>query len=108
MSVLPGSVLEEQDWRLLLRSIQKGQCILLVGPSAALDPREPQGDPLSVRLALTLAEALRRAGKGAEIVTSADLAHIAQLYAQAMPRRRPGLELAVEDFYAPYRTQSTP
>jgi hypothetical protein len=30
------------------------------------------------------------------------------MYAQAMPRRRPGLELAVEDFYAPYRSQSTP
>jgi hypothetical protein len=108
MSSLPMSLLEEWDWRLLLRSIREGQCILLVGPGAAIDPGDPHGVPLPARLALKLTEELRRAGKGGEIVTASDLAHVAQIYAQAMPKKRPGLELAVEDFYEPYRSQSTP
>jgi hypothetical protein len=102
------SVLEEQDWRLLVRSIRERRCILLLGPGAALDPSDMRGDPLPVRLARTLAEELHQAGKGAEIVTTSDLAHIAHIYAQAMPRKRPGLELVVEDFYTPYRHQTTP
>src|SRR5262249_20942963 len=55
-----------------------------------------------------LAEELRQAGKGTEIVTTSDLAHVAQIYAQAMPKKRPGLEDVVEGFYAPYRNQTTP
>jgi len=106
--MLPMSLLEERDWRLLLRSIRKRQCILLLGPGATIDPSEPQGDPLPVCLALKLAEELRQAGKGTEIVTSSDLAHVAQIYAQAMPKKRPGLEDVVEGFYAPYRNQTTP
>jgi hypothetical protein len=108
MSGLPMSMLEEHDWRLLLRSIREGQCILLLGPGAAVDPQDPHGDPFPVRLALKLAEELQQAGKGTELVLPSDLAHVAQIYAQAMPRKRPGLELAVEDFYEPYRSQTTP
>jgi hypothetical protein len=66
------SLLEERDWRLLLRSIREGQCILLLRPGAAVDPSDPQGDPLPARLALKLTEELRRAGKGGEIVTASD------------------------------------
>ena len=102
------SMLEDQDWRLLVRSIREGQCILVLGPGAAVDPGNPSGDPLPVRLAYTLAEELHQAGKGAELVSTSDLAHVAQIYAHVMPRKRPGLELAVEDFYTPYRHQSTP
>ena len=93
MSSLSMSLLEERDWRLLLRSIRDGQCILLLGPGAAVDPSDPQGDPLPARLALKLTEELHQAGKGGEIVTASDLAHIAQIYAQAMPKKRPGLWL---------------
>jgi hypothetical protein len=100
-------LLQEQDWRLLVRSIREGQCILLLGPGAAVDPSDPTGDPLPVRLAHQLAVELRQAGRGTEIVTPSDLAHMAQIYAQAMPKRRPGLELAVEDFYAGYDNQTT-
>ena len=102
------SMLEDQDWRLLVRSIREGQCILVLGPGAAVDPSNPSGDPLPVRLAHTLAEELHQAGKGAELVITSDLSHVAQIYAHVMPRKRPGLELAVEDFYTPYRHQSTP
>jgi hypothetical protein len=45
-------LLEEQEWRLLLRSIRQGHCILLLGPGAAIDPNDPRGYPLPVRLAL--------------------------------------------------------
>ena len=101
-------LLRDRDWQVLLRSIQRGHCILLLGPGAAIDPNDPQGDPLPVRLALKLAEELREENKGGELITPSDLAHVAQVYARAMPKKRPGLELAVEDFYAPYRGKTTP
>ena len=107
MSALPVAVLEEQDWWYLLKSIRDGQCILLLGPGAAVDPNDSQADPLPVRLALKLGEELHRAGKGDGIFTTSDLAHVAQAYSQAMPKKRPGLERAVEEFYAPYHNQTT-
>lgn len=101
-------LLKDRDWQVLLRSIQRGHCILLLGPGAAIDPNDPQGDPLPVRLALKLAAELREENKGDELVAPSDLAHVAQIYARAMRKKRPGLELAVEDFYTPYREKTTP
>src|SRR6266481_7959066 len=101
------SLLEETDWRVLLKSIRQGKCILLLGPGVAVDPANPQGDPLQVQLAKRLAEELRSSGKGDELLTDSDLAHVAQTYERAMRRRRAGLELAIEDFYAPYQNQTT-
>ena len=97
--------LEETDWRVLLKSIQQGKCVLLLGPGVAVDPADPQGDPLPVQLAQRLAGELRNAGKGDQLLAVGDLAHVAQTYKRAMRQHRAGLELAMEDFYSPYRTR---
>jgi hypothetical protein len=101
------SLLEETDWRVLLKSIRQGKCILLLGPGVAVDPANPQGDPLQVQLAKRLAEELRSNRKGDQLLTDSDLAHVAQTYERALRRRRAGLELAIEDFYEPYQNQTT-
>jgi len=99
--------LEETDWRVLLKSIRQGKCILLLGPGVAANPADPEGDPLPVQLAQQLAGELRNAGKGDQLLAGGDLAHVAQTYGRAMPKRRPGLEIATEDFYTRYRDQTT-
>jgi hypothetical protein len=99
--------LEESDWRVLLKSIRQRKCILLLGPGVTVDPTNPQTDSLPVQLAQGLAAELRNAGKRDEILGFGDLTHVAQTYAREMRKRRAGLELAVEDFYTPYRDQTT-
>jgi hypothetical protein len=99
--------LEETDWRVLLKSIRQRKCILLLGPGVAIDPANPQGDPLPIQLAQRLAGELRDAGKGDQLLAAGDLAHVAQTYEREMRKRRAGLELAIEDFYAPYHDQTT-
>jgi len=99
--------LEETDWRVLLKSIRQRKCILLLGPGVAVDPANPQGDPLPIQLAQRLADELRNAGKGDRLLAAGDLAHVAQTYEREMRKRRAGLELAIEDFYAPYHDQTT-
>jgi len=102
------ALLETEDWRLLLRSIRGGQCILVLGRGAALDPAAPTDDPLPVRLARELTAKIRRKGYGAHVVSETDLSHVAQVYASEMPGGHPALEMAVEDFYKPYLRQTTP
>jgi TIR domain/SIR2-like domain len=99
--------LEESDWRVLLKSIRQGKCIPLLGPGVALDPANPKNPPLSIQLAQRLATELRREGKGNELPATHDLAEVAQIYKHQMRRRRAGLELTTEDFYAPYRDKTT-
>jgi hypothetical protein len=100
-------LLEVSDWRVLLKSIQQRKCILLLGPDVAIDPLRPRQKPLPVRLAHKLAWELRKAGERKQLLTVHDLAHVAQTYEREMRRHRTRLELAVEDFYAPYREQTT-
>jgi hypothetical protein len=99
--------LEETDWRVLLKSIRQGKCILLLGPGVTVDPANPESDPLPAQFAQRLAGKLRNAGKGDQLLAAGDLAHVAQTYERAMPKRRAGLEIATEDFYTPYHDQTT-
>jgi hypothetical protein len=99
--------LEETDWRVLLKSIRQKKCILLLGPGVAVDPVNVLGDCLPIQFAQRLAAELRSAGKGGGLLATGDLAHVAQTYRREMRQRRAGLELATEDFYAPYREQTT-
>lgn len=96
--------LNEQDWRRLLQTLQRGQCVLLLGPRVAVDPAAPGNGPLTARLAQLLTAQL----PPGEAPAQPDyLAHVAQLYYQNR-RDRMDLEFAVEDFFAPYADQTTP
>lgn len=99
--------LEESDWRILLKSIQQGRCVLLLGPNIAIAPGDQDSDPLSIRLARQLAAELRSSSKGDALLSTDDLAHVAQTYKREMRQHRAGLELATEDFYSRYRDQTT-
>ncbi|MBV8176365.1 MAG: toll/interleukin-1 receptor domain-containing protein, partial [Verrucomicrobia bacterium] len=99
--------LEETDWGVLLKSIFQRKCILLLGPGVAVDPANPQGDPLPVQLAQHLSTALRNAGERKQVLNTDDLADVAQTYEREMPKHRLGLEIATEHFYGPYRDQTT-
>jgi TIR domain/SIR2-like domain len=99
--------LEQNDWRILLKSIRQRKCILLLGPGAAVDPADAESGPLSNQLAKRLAKELKEAHKGDDILATGDLAYVAQTYKHEMRQRHAGLELAIEDFYAPYRGQTT-
>jgi len=101
---MPGlSTLTEHDWRRLAETIQRGNCVLLLGPAVAADPQDPQHTPLTTSLARTLAEKLdAKLGPESRVVQRDDLAHVAQLYRAQPDSDRVDLELAVADFYKPY------
>ncbi len=94
--------LNDKDWERLLLTIQRGNCILVLGPGAAIDPDDPEGRPLATRLAYSLAEKL----PNAEVVNRNDLAHVAEGFLQHI-RGRTDLEVVVRDFYAPYSQATT-
>ena len=93
-----------RDWRRLIRTIQRGNCVLLLGPDVASDPIGQHPEPLSVLLACKLADELPA---GTPLGCRDDLAHVAQLYVAQRDPDRTDLEMAVEDFYRPFRGQST-
>jgi hypothetical protein len=95
-SSLSREQLDDRDWRKLIRTIENGKCILLLGPGVATDPNDPERRPLTTVLAEQLAGELERK-MGVRAVEPGNLAHVAQLYPD-----RQDVELAVEDFYAPY------
>ena len=95
--------LSEHDWRRLAENIQRGTCVLLLGPAVAVDPSDPQHTPLTVLLARHLANELNEN----LIVDRDNLAHVSQLYT-GPGRDRMDLELAVGDFYSRLGPITTP
>ena len=104
-NTLENNNLENWDWRKLLRNIRRGKCVLLLGPEAASVPAVGQPASLSALLALRLAAELKGAQPRHD---PADLAQVAQRYIVQPGKERTDLEMAVEDFYRPYKDASTP
>ena len=99
----PMEPLTESDWRRLLRIIEHGDCVLLLGPGITFDPQDPENTPLTIKLAHTLADQL---GDIATMARRDDPAHVAQIVQRTSDRVT--LEMAVEDFYSKYAGQTTP
>lgn len=94
--------LNDQDWERLLLTIQRGNCILVLGPGASVDPTDPDGAPLTNRLAHSLAQKLP-----SDVVANPnDLTHVAEGFLQHF-RGRTDLEMVVRDFYTPYSQTTT-
>ena len=85
------------DWPLLNETIRRGRCILVLGPEAAVVP-EYDNRPLSCQLAMALADELEDQGN---VVDRADLAHVSQLYLNAV-KSRTRLEMKVQEFLKPF------
>lgn len=81
--------------------------MLIVGPQVASDPADATPTPLNVKLVRRLAEELRETGRDEGLVNPEDLGHVAEVYSREARRKRPGLELEVEDFYSPLRDKTT-
>jgi len=90
--------------RKLIESIKRGKCILLLGPQASFAPEDSNCVPLTTRLAQHLATSPGLADDK-NLLDRDDIAHVAQLFQQK--RDRLELEMAVEEFYAGYRDQTT-
>lgn len=96
--------LTDQDWRRLAETIQRGNCVLLLGPAVAVRERDPQRVALTVSLARALAE---KAGPDAANINSDDFRHAAQVFLGSGGADRVDLELAVRDFFAPLAQETT-
>jgi hypothetical protein len=94
--------LGENDWRRLIRIIEQGDCILLLGPGVTFDPQDPHHTSLTLKLVRTLADQL---GHAEPIASQDDATHVAQIFQRTHDRI--ALEIAVEDFYRTYGEQTT-
>lgn len=99
--------LTDQDWKRLLESIRRGNCVLLCGPDVCgptMVPgvNESEDQHFASMLARKLAEKLSPATPP----VSDDVVHIAQLrYSQDGDRS--DLEIEVKDFYAPLDSRTS-
>ncbi len=83
------------DWRRLVKSICDENCVVVLGPEIALDPRVSDETPLTVSLARELAGGLP---EGLPVGDGDDLAHIAQLR-RRQDKDRYELVFDVQAFY---------
>jgi TIR domain/SIR2-like domain len=96
--------LTDQDWRRLVETIQRGTCVLLLGPGVAIDEQHPQRLPLPTLLGQLLASQL---DADITVTEPSDFRHIAQLFLNRPTSDRVDLEIAVKDFHAPYAKRTT-
>ena len=85
--------MKENDWRSLLHTIRKGDCILFLGPEMATAAQGKGRRPLIELLAEHLADEI----DGEGVVNGADLAHVARKY--SMVHSPFDLKIAAESFY---------
>ena len=94
--------LQDREWRRLIETIHRSNCVLVLGADVAFDPSDKTRTPLTTRLAQRLADGLPD--------TPCDptaLPLVAQLYLQQPDQDRYDLEIDVTDFYQPYAEQTT-
>ena len=97
-------LLSQHDWRRLARTVQSGNCVLVLGPGVAVEPGKEPRTPLTALLARSISDELEESDISAAPDT---LAHVAQVYLHQPDRDRVDLELAVADFYEHYKDQTT-
>jgi len=93
-----------KDWRRLVKAIQNRQCILILGPGAAVDPDNPDAPPLSRQFARFLS---KKIGTAADDSKPANLFYVAQRYCNLTNHERWDLEDEVKDFYSPFESRTT-
>ncbi|HEY3302416.1 MAG TPA: toll/interleukin-1 receptor domain-containing protein [Candidatus Binatia bacterium] len=96
--------LSEQDWRRLIESINRGNCVLVCGPDMVFDPDDPDHTPLTTKLAQHLA---RKLPADTPDIIRKDLAQVAQLRCNSPGGDHYDLELEVKDFYAPFAKRTS-
>ncbi|MBL7775538.1 MAG: hypothetical protein JNK89_06015, partial [Saprospiraceae bacterium] len=92
---IPLQPLREEQVDQLARLINSGNCILVLGPYAALAPNTPQPIPLRAALAAALAAELG----GDHVPDPHDLPMVCSAYMARPEAARLDLEFSVERFY---------
>ena len=95
--------LQDREWRRLVETVRRGNCVLVLGSDVAFDADDPHPLPLSARLAERLADALPQAPADPR-----DLPLVAQAYLQQPDQDRYDLELDAQDFYRAHAGRTTP
>lgn len=109
MRIATVSVADEQEglfFRRMVERIQKGTCVLLLGPGAMFDPADADHTPLAVLLARRLADDPRIAAECEGSVRD-NLRYVAQQRLEATRGDREQLCFSVQDFYTQYRDATT-
>jgi TIR domain/SIR2-like domain len=88
---------ELRELRGLVERINRGDCVLVLGPRVAVRPDDPERQPLDVLLAQELIESLGPTGVEGT-ASSANLHRAADLYYRTR-QDRVELDIAVQDFY---------
>lgn len=88
---------EARELRGLVERINRGDCVLVLGPRVAVRPDDPEREPLDSLLARELIESIGVTGAEAE-AASANLHRAADLYYRTR-QDRVELDVAVQDFY---------
>ncbi|NIM10752.1 MAG: TIR domain-containing protein [Candidatus Aminicenantes bacterium] len=87
---------DNDEWKTLIHTINRGNCILMLGPDASFEPVNGKAQPLTERLANELAGKIEAKISTLKIDPS-NLAQVAHYY--SMETGRNGLEAKVEIFY---------
>lgn len=93
----------ERQWRRLQEAIRRDQCVLVLGPDAALDPENPSGPSLTAQAAHYIAGELDDPGR---VVDDTHLNHVAQIYFTEQ-RSHTDLENLVDAFYTTRAAHTT-
>ena len=72
-----SNILDDRDWRKLVRTVEQGKCILLLGPDIASDTSQQEPMPSTTVLAQRLASDMTNLPPECD---PNDLAHIPQVY----------------------------
>ena len=88
----------------LARRIARGECVLVLGPGAAVAPDDPDGVPLSIRLSETLAKNSQISGTDG--LDPRDLRHVSQVLYEAT-HSLDSLQETVADFYASHTAHTS-
>ena len=92
--------LNDKDWQKLIRNIERGKCILMLGSDIPLATANGDEPSLTTLLSRQLAEYI--SGK-AKIFDSDDLPHVAYNYLANRIGDRDDLEMEAENFYRGYQ-----
>lgn len=96
--------LSEKDWQKLLRTIERGTCVLMLGADIPSDLTNTIAPPATTLLARQLALQIGNTNK---YYDPDDLPQVAQTYLNQRIGDRDDLEMAVESFYQDFQHQTT-
>jgi hypothetical protein len=96
--------LNDKDWQKLIRNIERGKCVLMLGSDIPLATGDSDEPSLTTLLSRQLAE--RIAGK-AKIFDPDDLPYVAYHYLENRVGDRDDLEMEAENFYQDYENHTT-